>query len=326
MQRRALIIGIDHYDNFTDLRCAVNDARLMHSLLARNDNGGINYSTRLLESGGATRITRALLRQSWIDLFKDLDGDALFYFSGHGAQTPWGGYLVTQDGDAAELGVSMEDLLLVANKSRARDILLILDCCHSGDLGNPPILQSLQQPLTLLREGMTILAASRPNEVAYEISGHGLFTDAIAEGLQGGAADHMGNVNAASLFLYADRLFGAWDQRPIYKSYTTTVSTLRCCIPPVEPEVLRSIKTYFNTPASRLTLDPEFESEDDGNEDSPERAKKQHDSRTFKRLRDARLLESVSGEDLYWTAMNSKEIQLTSLGKYYWRLLDEQKI
>src|SRR5437868_12106446 len=161
MQRRALIVGIDHYDNFTNLRCAVSDAQLMDSLLSRNDNGSINYSIRLLLSGGNTRITRAFLRQQWIDLFKDLDGDALFYFSGHGAQTPWGGYLVTQDGDAGELGVSMEDLLLVANKSRARDILLILDCCHSGDLGNPPILQSLQQPLTLLREGMTILAASR---------------------------------------------------------------------------------------------------------------------------------------------------------------------
>jgi len=56
------------------------------------------------------------------------------------------------------------------------------------------------------------------------------------------------------------------------------------------------------------------------------RAKKREDSRRFKRLRDARLLESVDGDDLYWTAMNSKEIRLTNLGRYYWRLLDRGKI
>jgi hypothetical protein len=62
------------------------------------------------------------------------------------------------------------------------------------------------------------------------------------------------------------------------------------------------------------------------NSANPDRAKKREDGRTFKRLRDARLLESVDGEDFYWTAMNSKEIQLTNLGRYYWRLLDRKKI
>jgi len=178
----------------------------------------------------------------------------------------------------------------------------------------------------MLREGVTILAASRPNDVAYEVNGSGLFTDAVAEGLGGGAADHMGNVNAGSLFLYADRLFGAWDQRPIYKSHTATVSNLRCCTPPVAPQVLRSIRNYFTTPDTHLQLDPEYEAVADPEAETPERAKKREDSRVFKRLRDARLLESVDGTDLYWAAMDSKEIRLTSLGRYYWRLLEEGKL
>jgi hypothetical protein len=326
VSRRALVVGIDHYDNFSGLRCSVRDAQRMESVLSRNDNGSVNYTVRTVVTGGSQRVTRGLLRQLWIDLFDGFGGDILFYFSGHGAQTPWGGYLVTQDATRDDLGVSMEDLLLLANRSRARDVVLILDCCHSGDLGNPPILQGLLEPVSLLREGVTILAASRPNEVAFEVDGHGVFTDAIADGLEGGAADHLGNVSAASLFVYADRLFDAWDQRPIYKSHTATVSALRCCRPPVDPVVLRSIRSYFDTANARLRLDPEHESAPDPTEDNPDRAKKREDGRTFKRLRDARLLESVDGEDLYWTAMNSKELHLTNLGRYYWRLLDRKKI
>jgi len=325
--RRALVVGVDHYKNFSNLRCAVRDAQRIASLLARNDDGSLNYAVQLV-LGDTTDLTvsRAILRQHLMQLFENFMGDVLFYFSGHGAQTPWGGYLVTQDGTRDELGVSMEDVLLLANKSLARDVVLILDCCHSGDLGNPPILQGLREPLALLREGITVLAASRPNEPAYEVNDHGMFTDAVAEGLSGGSADHMGNVSAPSLFLYADRLFGAWEQRPIYKSHTATVSSLRSCIPPVEPEVLRSIREYFSRPEAHLRLDPEHESDADPEENDPAREKKRTDSRRFKRLRDARLLESVTGEDLYWTAMNSGEIRLTSLGKYYWRLLDQGKI
>ena len=326
-QRRAVVVGIDHYDELSPLRCAVADAKRVHQLLSRNDDGSINYNSKLVISGpDQPKVTRVLLRQTWIELFDHFDGDVLFYFSGHGAQIPWGGCLVTQDGNEDELGVAMEDLLILANRSRARDVVLILDCCHSGSLGNPSILQGLQEPLALLREGVTVLAASRPNEPAYEMDGHGLFSDAIAEGLQGGAADHMGNVNAGSLFLYAERLFDAWDQRPIYKSHTATVATLRCCKPPIEPETLRSIKEYFSAQDDHLKLDPEYESEPEPDEENPERARKRQDARRFKRLRDARLLESVDGDDLYWTAMNSKEIRLTNLGIYYWRLLDRGKI
>lgn len=324
-ERRALIVGIDKYDNCRDLSCAVNDAEAMAGLLARNDDDSINYVVRLLTSK-TDPITRVSLRQAWLELFEDFAGDVLFYFSGHGAQTPWGGYLVTQDGTNPEFGVSMEDLLLLVNRSRARDVVLIVDCCHGGDLGNPPILQALQSPLSLLREGVTVLASSRPNEPSSELDQHGMFTYGLLEGLSGGAADLMGNVNAASLFLYAERLFGAWDQRPVYKSHTGAVSTLRHCKPPVAPEDLRAIPTFFLDPHSHFPLDPEYESEAEPDEDNPERARKREDARLFKRLRDARLIESVGGQDLYWTAMNSGEIRLTVLGKHYCRLLNLGKL
>lgn len=326
-ERRALVVGIDQYDNFPPLSCACHDAEAFADLIGRNDDGSINYGVRLVTSGeGRPRLTRACLRQLWMDLFGDFTGDIVFYFSGHGAQTIWGAYLVTQDGSPDELGVSMEDLLLLANKSRARDVILILDCCHAGDLGNPPILQGLQEPLSLLREGVTILASSRPNEPSCEVNGHGMFTFALLEGLSGGAADLMGTVNAASLFLYAERVFDAWNQRPVYKSHTGSVSALRHCEPPIAPDDLRSLPKFFRKPDAHFRLDPQYESAPELDEDNPEREEKRQDCRLFKRLRDARLIESVEGDDLYWTAMNSKEIRLTGLGRYYWRLLDMGRI
>jgi hypothetical protein len=326
-QRRALIIGINEYVNCSSLRCAVNDAHRLEKLLSRNDDGSLNYTVRTVISGqNQPQITRGRLRQLLRELFEDFDGDVLFFFAGHGAQTPWGGCLVTQEATSDDIGVPMDDVLLLANRSKARDIVVVLDCCHSGDLGNPPILQALTQPLALLREGLTVLAASRPNESAYEVNGSGMFSDALAEGLAGGAADHMGNVSAASLFLYADRLFDAWDQKPVYKSYTARVPTLRICKPAVPHEVLRSIAMYFSAVDSEIGLDPEYEAEPSETEDEPSRAKKRTDGRCFKKLRDARLLESVDGDDLYWTAMNSRAIRLTNLGKYYWRLLNRGKL
>jgi hypothetical protein len=53
-----------------------------------------------------------------------------------------GADLVTQDFKTHSLGVSMNDVLTLANDSNARSVTLILDYCFSGDTGNPPGLQS----------------------------------------------------------------------------------------------------------------------------------------------------------------------------------------
>jgi Caspase domain len=326
MERRALIVGINHYPNFTNLNCAVEDACRMFPLLQRHADKSLNYDANLLTSGGGLEVTRALLRQELLKLFSDFRGDVLFFFSGHGASTPWGAYLVTEDATTEELGVSMEDVLILANKSDAREVVLILDCCHSGDIGNPPILQGLESDKALLREGVTIVAASRPKEAAQEFKGNGLFTGAICEGLEGGAADYLGNVSASSLFLYVDRLFGAWQQRPVYKCHSARVATLRTCIPAISPEVLRQMTDLFQTEESRIRLDPEYESVTESNEDNPQRAQKREHSRFFKQLRDSRMLQSVGNIDLYWAAMNSDEIELTQLGRYFHRLLKQGRI
>ena len=36
-------------------------------------------------------------------------------------------------------GVSMDEILSLANQSKAKDKVILLDCCHSGALGTPTI-------------------------------------------------------------------------------------------------------------------------------------------------------------------------------------------
>jgi Caspase domain len=320
------VVGIDQYDNFPPLKTAVNDAQRIARLLERNDDRTLNYGVREMVTGGKTVVSRELLRAQWLKLFEHFRGDVLFYFSGHGVQTPWGAYLVTQDGTRAEPGLPMEQLLLLANRSRARDIVVILDCCYSGDLGNPPLFQDGLEPLSLLREGVTILAASRPTEASYGKNSYGLFTDAIADGLSGGAADLLGQVNAASLYLYADRLFGGWNQRPMYKSHTSEVSRLRLCKPMVSGEVLRSIKVLFPQLDDRLQLTPKHASAFNPSDDDPDAERKYQEFQELKKLRDAGVVMCDGDQDLETTAKYSGYAQMTILGRYLWRLLDSGNI
>ena len=133
MARRALLVGINNYDNISPLTGCVLDATKMKDLLARNHDGCPNYDCRLLTTD-TERVTRAYLREVWGQLFDNFSDDILFYFSGHGTPTATGGFVCTQDATTHEPGLPMDEILLLANRSRAREVLLILDCCFAGSL------------------------------------------------------------------------------------------------------------------------------------------------------------------------------------------------
>ena len=82
--KRALLIGIDQYDNFNDLGGCVNDVSALEPLLSRNEDDSPNFDCqkRASDTGGVTRD--ALLA----DLDALLAGGAeiaVLYFAGHGA-------------------------------------------------------------------------------------------------------------------------------------------------------------------------------------------------------------------------------------------------
>lgn len=323
MARRALLVGIDNYDYVSSLSGCVIDASAMAELLKRNEDGSPNYDCRLLTSPGSHPVTRVELRHQWQRLFDNFTEDILFYFSGHGTPTQMGGFLVTQDGQDGDYGLPMNELLQLANSSKAREVLLILDCCYSGSLGNPPNLQRGEgiENQAQLREGVTILAASRPTEPAIEVNGHGVFTWLVMGALSGGAADVRGRVSAASIYAYVEQALGSWDQRPLYKSHANRLSPVRQCDPAVSDAILRELPHYFPDPDSHHFPDPSYEeSHESARPDNVAKYK------TLMKYRDAGLMKTVSGNHLYYTVIRSEPLALTPLGKFYWHLAKEGRI
>lgn len=332
MAKRALLIGIDNYDHVAELTGCVADAVAMRDLLQRNEDGSPNYSCRLLTYGqepSEKKITRPLLRRACQELF-DFTGELLLYFSGHGALTDSGGYLATCDAQINDWGIPMQEIVQLANSSKASDILVILDCCHAGDAGNPPLLNAphSNNPLAVLRENMTLIAASRNSESAMEAGGHGLFTTAVLGGLDGGAADHFGWVTAASLYAYVERHFGAWAQRPVYKSHATELTVIRQCAPLIDRLKLYDLVKHFPAEDHKYRLDPEFEPEDEfGNLHEPVNKEKLKIAQLFKEYRDSGLLKaSEPNEQFFWVARRSHTVELTLRGREYWRLVAFSRI
>jgi hypothetical protein len=336
MMGRALIVGIEKYNKIRSLTGCANDARAMRSSLARNEDGSPNYDCRVLISeaqrppervdpreGRRHAITRKRLREEWSRLFDNYDGDILFYFSGHGHPTDVGGYLVTQDAEPYDPGLGMYELLTLANNARARSVLLILDCCFSGALGNLPLSSGGlgSDNMALLREGLTILAASRPAQSAGEMGGYGIFTRLVVGALQGGAADVRGRVSAASIYAYVEQALGSWDQRPKYKSHATNLAPVRRCDPSAPDELLRRLPFIFPQEDAPLRLDPSYEH-------THSTANPQHVAlfNIFKVLRNARLLSTEDDDDLFNVAVESKTVRLTPLGRFYWQLAETNRL
>ncbi len=326
--KRALVVGIDDYP--VALSGCVADAREVERLLSRNADGGPNYAVRRVTSD-EDRIERRDLLGLLDDLFDNAGNtQLLFFFAGHGRPGDVGAVgagLVTQDSD----GVDMDFLISKANASPAPEVILILDCCFSGALGDLAALQaSAVTPMfrfgtTLLREGVTVLAASRSTEPAAESYGHGAFTRLLIEGLEGAAADHLGYVTSQSLYAFAYRAFDAWEQRPVLKSYVTQISAIRLCRPPIEPELLRKLPEFFSSADSQHAMSPDYE----GTRPIPEGTEPTELQRAFdyfKELRNAGLLTTTGNKDLYFVALSSEAVMLTPLGQYFWRLASEGKL
>jgi Caspase domain len=137
--RKALVVGIDYYERVSPLFGCVNDAHSVRSVLERHSDGTVNFDVRLLSGTGPTEmVTRAELKDSVSALFQGDSEIALFYFAGHGHIEPAGGYLCGSDCQRGDDGLSLNEVLTLANQSRAKNKVVVLDSCHSGVAGTHP--------------------------------------------------------------------------------------------------------------------------------------------------------------------------------------------
>jgi len=166
------------------------------------------------------------------------------------------------------------------------------------------------------------LAASRATQPSAEIpgGGQGAFTQLILDGLDGAAADHLGEVTPLSLYAFASRAFGAWEQRPVFKSHVSQASALRVCRPALDAELLRQLPDYFPTADARVSMSPAHEGEGRPLPEGVPRTAEQAAFDYFKQLRNASLLTTDDDEDLYFAALKSHDVYLTAMGRYFWKL------
>ncbi len=314
--RRALIVGIDKYP-CAELGGCENDALSLAKVLSRHDDGSRNFQCETVTSR-THNVTRALLREKIYRLLKDPIQAAYLHFSGHGTVQGIGGYLVTTDHRDYDLGIPMTEVLALANQAEIDDVFITLDCCDSGMFGNMP---GLSSDKLILAEGVSIITATRGGQEALEANGSGVFTSLLVEALQGGSGSLLGKVTAASVYAYIDSAFGAWEQRPLFKANVSKFLTLRNAKPKIELEVLRKITEYFQLPAEPLQLSPEHEPSEE-----PRNTAKEEIFRHLQRFRHVGLVEPIGEEHMYYAAVNSKSCGLTTLGKYYWRLVYDEKL
>ena len=316
MAKIALIVGVDDYPT-SPLGGCVNDATRMHDLLCRHYDGTPNFECKKLVAP-SEQVTRPILKQSVEGLFGRQADVALFFFAGHGTANNLGGYLVTQDAQQYDEGLSMSDVLTMANNSPARERIIILDCCQSGAMGQLP---AVNNDAALLRQGVSILSACRESEASVEADGGGLFTSLVCDALRGGAADVCGKVTIAGIYAYVDETLGGWDQRPLFKIHVSGLVPLRNCQPAVDPSILRLLPKYFESPHDGYRLDPSYEP-------AAQPEHKQHHTifDHLQEMRAARLVEPVGEKHMYYAAINSKSCRLTPLGVHYWHLASSGKM
>jgi hypothetical protein len=315
--RRALLVGIDDYPSEPLAGC-VNDAEAMERLLRRHDDGGVNFDTQLLTSD-EERVTRGRLREGIDELFADPAEVGLLYFSGHGTENDLGGYLVTSDAALYDEGVSLADVLALANRAaHIGEVAIIIDSCHSGWLGTIPAADNAHASL---REGLSILSASRSSQPSLEQGEHGLFTELVCSALDGGAADILGNVSVASIYAYVDQAFGAWDQRPLFKSHVSRMLSLRTAKPAIDIAVVRRLPDWFESPDADFSLSPRHEPTA-----KPQDSEAEATFRCLQRCNRVKLVDPIDEEDMYYAAINSTGCRLTALGRFYWKLADDGRI
>lgn len=321
--RKALVVGINNYPS-CPLRGCVNDASAFASIIETNGDGSPNFDVKLITDV----MTKSELKSLIIDLFSGDSDTSLFYFSGHGFINDIGGYIVTPDAKINDEGVSMDEILSIANDSKSKNKIIILDCCHSGALGSPKITGGRSCNIS---EGVSILTSSKNDETSLEINGHGLFTNLLLEALQGGAADLRGHITPGSVYSYIDQALGPWDQRPVFKTNITRFTSLRVVPPSVPLETLRKLIEYFPVPQSQFALDPSFEDTNTLNVTHKviEPYAKTENVSIFKNLQKFQsvgLVVPVDADYMYFAAMNSKSCRLTALGYHYWKLIQNRRI
>ena len=321
--RRALVVGIDYYEEITSLRGCVNDAYAVMGVLERNADDSVNFGCKsLIGDGPESIIKRTELKEHVRELFAG-DGEvALLYFAGHGYIETTGGYLCAGDCRTGDDGLSLSEIMTLANKSKILNRVVVLDSCFSGIAGDNPVSENIAE----LADGIAILTASTAEQYASEENESGAFTTLFVDALGGAGANLVGDVTPGSAYAHVDQSLGPWSQRPVFKTNVKSFVSLRKATPPIDIMDLRQISEFFPQPGFEFQLDPSYEPERSGAEDESVPGPDPEKTVEFAILQKYNRVNLVVPNDaphMWHAAMESKSVRLTVLGEHYRRLANE---
>ena len=197
----ALIIGIDKYENVSNLDYAVKDAKSITTLLRDNFNfPSNNIKTLLNDEATFLNIRNSLAEISKVGKANDR---ILIYFAGHGEteDLPDGGemgYLLPIDGIRDNLfatSIPMDDLKRISSLSSSKHMLFLIDACYgglaaTGARGLSSTTPNFIDKITNDKSRQIITAGGRGEEVLEKSEwGHSAFTMNLIRALENGKAD-----------------------------------------------------------------------------------------------------------------------------------------
>jgi WD40 repeat protein len=249
MDREALVVGINRYPFLTNqqtkkpqhLEKPAADAEAIAQILEKYGNFRVRRLPEVYHQEGkrgvdpnpapANLVTMTVLETAIAELFnppgRSIPDTALLFFAGHGLRKEQGGvtegFLATSDTKphGGQWGVSLRWLRELLQKSPVRQQIVLLDCCHSGELLNFDEVDPGNLGKVLDR---CLVSACREFEVSREqLQGeHGILTAALLQSLDP-QRDVNGWVTNYKLAEFINKQMSAELQRPIFHNSGGTI-------------------------------------------------------------------------------------------------------
>jgi len=213
---RVVCIGVSKYkDSALNLDYADDDAQALAELFKKQAAfGPTDVECITNEEATLSRVLEALGK---LQMESRSDDVVVIFLAGHGMklnETEF--YFATHEvdrGNIRETALSWQHFQKILKTTDRRQLVLLLDACHSGDalraaLGNLQADTSRLAATAKEGAGAVVFASCKGNQASVEADewGHGAFTKALLEALGGGAD------------LDRDNQIGVWDVMPnVYK-------------------------------------------------------------------------------------------------------------
>ncbi|WP_193198177.1 caspase family protein [Nostoc sp. MG11] len=235
MARYALVVGITDYTNqLPNLSKPATDAEAVERVLKAY--GNFEDITVLKGKVSTTRLAEAL---KTLLLQQAVKNEALIYFTGHGIPVSSSlgrpqAYLATSDLTiftedkkivGQKGGISLAELNELIKDSDLSSLVVLLDCCHSGEFLERNLIEKTLTAFISQRD-YYFIAACRSFQQAYakKSEQHSIFTTALLAGLSAEKANKHGQVTSADLFGNISAELKGSGQQPIQMGWGSSIT------------------------------------------------------------------------------------------------------